>query len=358
MKRSGGRSGQSCRAVLVISLLLFLLFSSGNAQDQKEPRVIINGPSGITFPELTFTASTENLPDDLKYEWTVSQGSVISGQGTPAITVRLDNPGQLSSITVDLIVTWNNGKNSFDAHLTQSICLPEPPCCRAVDEFGDTNNGEMMHRLDNFWVELQNDPNAMGYIVFTRSEKLPGKAARQARWILDLINFRKYDPTRFIVVDSGFDTELRFRLYAIPIGAPNPEFLNPVEINPAKKLTKSLAYDNYSIFDYLYGNEYLQKNRKKKDMAILRDFRQSTFHPIYLNEVADLLKENAKMNLSIVVSPEKGLTLNPLLFGEVERNYLVNMRQIKTQRISVRIGAAIAGETRITLILNPLSQEK
>src|SRR5688572_279228 len=101
------------------------------------------------------------------YNWSVSQGIIGSGQGTPSITVEVEkaNAGQL-------IVTLNRGFNV--AHYPEvqksadcSMMIAPWPEPRMFDEFrtaGD-NCEEGFARLDSFFVELNNNPNDSGLIV-------------------------------------------------------------------------------------------------------------------------------------------------------------------------------------------------
>jgi len=54
------------------------------------PSISVDGPSGITPPggTMTFTAALNGgSQDGLTYNWTVTDGTIASGQGTPSITV-------------------------------------------------------------------------------------------------------------------------------------------------------------------------------------------------------------------------------------------------------------------------------
>src|SRR5690349_12448998 len=82
---------------IIFSTILALFFScSAFAQSEKSPCPEIDVSSGgvigkpgelITFA-ANVTGETVNL--DLKYEWTISQGTIVEGQGTS--TIRVDAP--------------------------------------------------------------------------------------------------------------------------------------------------------------------------------------------------------------------------------------------------------------------------
>src|SRR5258708_252071 len=76
---------------------------------------------------------------------------------------------------------------------------------RKFDEFGDVQNSDLMARLDNFAIQLQNDPTTKGFILIYRSRRdLPGLSNRLAmRSKGYLINSRGLLKERVIAVDGG-----------------------------------------------------------------------------------------------------------------------------------------------------------
>src|SRR5204863_8246308 len=58
---------------------------------------------------------------------------------------------------------------------------PKDTTARKFDEFGDVQYSDLIARLDNFAITLQNEPNTKGFIVVYRSRRdLPGLSNRMA----------------------------------------------------------------------------------------------------------------------------------------------------------------------------------
>lgn len=99
----------------------------------------------------------------------------------------------------------------------------ETPNAVKFTEFGKVTRGYVKMILDNFYVELNNNPSATGYIInfgsaieITRVEKV----------IRDQVNFRKFDRQRLVIVNGGKAEKLQTQFWLVPAGAepPIPEY--------------------------------------------------------------------------------------------------------------------------------------
>ncbi len=97
------------------------------------------------------------------------------------------------------------------------------------DEFGDIKCEDEMARLDNFALQLQNEPQARGVIIFfggiTFRGKLPkrGEAeARTARLKPYLVGRRGIPSAQVIVINGGYAKEWLAQLWVVPPGASMP----------------------------------------------------------------------------------------------------------------------------------------
>lgn len=96
---------------------------------------------------------------------------------------------------------------------------------RKFDEFGDIQASDLIARLDNFAVTLQNEPHARGFLVVYRTRRdLPGLANRYAHRMKGyLVETRGIEPARVVTVDGGYVSCLTQELWVVPIGAtPQP----------------------------------------------------------------------------------------------------------------------------------------
>jgi hypothetical protein len=96
---------------------------------------------------------------------------------------------------------------------------------RKFDEFGDVQYSDLIARLDNFAIQLQNEPASKGFILVYRTRRdLPGLSNRIALRTKDyLINSRGMARGRIITVDGGeADCQVQ-QLWIVPPGtAPTP----------------------------------------------------------------------------------------------------------------------------------------
>jgi hypothetical protein len=101
---------------------------------------------------------------------------------------------------------------------------PEIPKCRKFDEFPDIARNDEKARLDNYGIELQNDPNSTAYVIVYPAQKgRPGDVQKHTTRIVDyLINSRGIDARRFVTLVGPPRPELLVELWVCPQGAEAP----------------------------------------------------------------------------------------------------------------------------------------
>lgn len=185
------------------------------------PTLSVSGPAGITTPgdAMTFTANVSGGPE-VTYNWTVTGGTIESGQGTPSISVRttLEDAGSNITATVQLGGLDPNCNCTTSASETGSV--DTRPTAELVDEFGKLANDDVRARLDAFFVTLQNNPTNQGYIINYGTDR---EIAARERLITNHIAFRRFDRSRITLVRGGdLGTGINTKLYRVPPGAENP----------------------------------------------------------------------------------------------------------------------------------------
>jgi hypothetical protein len=184
----------------------------------------VSGPAGITQPgeTMTFTATvTGGTASNLTYNWTVSAGTIESGQGTPSITVRTTREMANSSVTATVDVGGQDPACNCprsDSETGGVAPLPQPV---QIDEFGVMPADDIRGRLDTFFAELANNPNNQGYIIIYGTDR---EIAARERLITNHIAFRNFDRSRITIVRGGTHESgtVYTKLYRIPPGADNP----------------------------------------------------------------------------------------------------------------------------------------
>src|SRR5438105_3818791 len=96
---------------------------------------------------------------------------------------------------------------------------------RKFDEFGDVQYSDLIARLDNFAIQLQNEPASKGFIVVYRTRRdLPGLNNAIALRSKDyLIDARGVARDKIVTVDGGeADCQIQ-ELWIVPVGTtPTP----------------------------------------------------------------------------------------------------------------------------------------
>lgn len=97
---------------------------------------------------------------------------------------------------------------------------------RKVDEFiGEVDYEDLIARLDNFAIELQNQPGALGHVIVYRSRRDPPSISqRYALLARDyLVRQRGIARNRLVTADGGRSGCLMYELWIVPPGAAPPE---------------------------------------------------------------------------------------------------------------------------------------
>ena len=190
------------------------------------PTIEIVCPTNIGMDQpITFTSratgGTPSIP--VVYNWTVSAGSIIEGQGTN--TIKVDTSG-LAGQTVRAYLTMP-GYGSLNCTADCGVSIPVPKITsRKFDEFPDIQRNDEKARLDNLVIELQNDPSATAYVVV-----YPGRASKRgdvqhhsSRIVEYIVNSRGIDEKRIVTLVGSTRNELFVELWVTPRGAtpPNP----------------------------------------------------------------------------------------------------------------------------------------
>jgi len=187
------------------------------------PTVTVSCPdTGTVGQPVTFTANVSGGDPSVTatYNWTVSAGTITSGQGTSSITV--DTAGVTGTITAT--VTVGGYDRSCNATASCTTSFPTVRVARKVDEYGNIRFNDEKARLDNFAIELQNDPTSQGYLICYGGRRgRAGEAqARCDRAKNYLVTTRGIDASRVVTVDGGYREDLTVELWVVPTGAQPP----------------------------------------------------------------------------------------------------------------------------------------
>lgn len=182
------------------------------------PTLTVDGPASAVQPGETMTFRANVVggnQQNITYNWTVSQGSIVSGQGTPQIVVGTEGLED-TNIQATVTITGDEGCNCEESASETGVIAGEPDP-ELVDEFGPIPNNDVKARLDIFANRLANEPTSSGYIVNYGSAR---DVTRRERLIRDyLVNDKGIDPSRLVFVNGGVESAIRTRLWIVPAGA-------------------------------------------------------------------------------------------------------------------------------------------
>ena len=224
------------RSIQSLSVVLLLMLASAASGQTSAPCGIvgIDGPSEAELgTPLVFKAKITGLlhAPKTRFNWSVSAGTIMAGQGTPGITVDTTGLGGVEVIaTVELSGAPAGCKKS--ASRTTQVKPPAIVCGIAFDRYGDLDFEDEKARLDNFAIQLLNVPESSGYIFMTAGmETFENEALeRLDRAKSYIVNVRELDPNRIVTVDCGFSQEFEITLRIIPPGILPPQCINPIEV--------------------------------------------------------------------------------------------------------------------------------
>ncbi len=196
-------------------------FVDGGEENSIRTRIFIKSCPGykIKGPEtsidsekpMIFFIEEKRHPMEIysgKYEWKVSQGKIIQGQGTDMIVVDVTN---LSDETVTATLEIEGlpekcGNKFSETGKVSGVTIGEP-----LDYFENIKANDVRDRIDLLIATLKNQSDlTMGYIVqYGQAEDV----RRREALIRNHLKFRKFDVNRIVFQYRGEEEEIRTRIW-------------------------------------------------------------------------------------------------------------------------------------------------
>jgi hypothetical protein len=233
-------------AVISLALLASAGVTASNQQKASpaptpNPCPVVRVSSADTVAEsapISFTADVRGGDPNVTptYNWTVSAGTISSGQGTSSITVDTTGiGGQSATATVEL--GGYDRSCSTTNSSTTSVSQKAAPAAK-FGEYVTPDLSANKAQLDKFVNALQSDPSAQGYIIAyggrTSHPEDAQKAADNATNYT--MNVRKIDGARTLSGTGGYREQPTIELWIAPAGGAPPEAtptVNPKDVKPA-----------------------------------------------------------------------------------------------------------------------------
>jgi len=200
------------------------------------PVVSVSCPSDAQPGSATFTASVSNGDPNMTptYNWSVSAGTISSGQGTSSIMVDTTNLGGQTVTATVSVGGADPSCTGTSASCTTSIIAVVPKVPVKFDEYGNIRFNDEKARLDNYAIQLQNEPGSTGTIVVYGSCQGEGQT-RGDRAKDYLVNTRGIEASRITVVDGGCRADLTVQLWVVPSGASAPAVEGAIDCPACRK---------------------------------------------------------------------------------------------------------------------------
>ncbi len=199
------------------------------------PTVSVSCPDSVDQGSAITFSSSLSSGANVTYNWSVSAGTITGGQGTSSITVDTANLGG-QSVTATVEVGGLDPACSRTASCSTSVKAPNAQSSK-FDEYGNIKFNDEKARLDNYAIQLQNQPGAQGYVVAYGS--CAGEAQARADRAKDyLVNTRQIDAGRLVTVDGGCRSDLSVELWIVPTGATPPAASTDNIISPCPECKK------------------------------------------------------------------------------------------------------------------------
>lgn len=228
-----------------ILLTLVLSLSVFSAFGQDCPTLNVTGPSSdpMEGTDMTFVVNVSGGDKNVTptYNWSLSAGTISSGQGTPVIWVDTSALGGYSvTATVEV---WGYDRHCNTVGSWTASVRPKSEPSRKIDEYGKIRWVAEKARLDNFAIELQNDPATTAYIITYGGRKSLPTAARTASQNArkHLVKTRGILESRIVWIDGGYREEPATELWIMPQDSTPPTAsptVDPSEIKKPKKAVK------------------------------------------------------------------------------------------------------------------------
>ncbi len=218
------------RLLLLTALVLPTLVTTARRGDAARaarqcPEIKVSCPDTVSpGEEVEFNAAVDAAAAAVKftYKWELSAGSITAGQGAP--TIKADTTGLSGGQTVTATVEVAGLAAGCERKASCTTALPTAIIGCRLDEYGNIAFDDEKARLDNFAIELQNDPTAEGYVTCYGGRRgYEGEARRRCERAKDYVaTVRGIEAARIVTVDGGFREDLTVRLVIVPAGADAP----------------------------------------------------------------------------------------------------------------------------------------
>ena len=203
------------------------------------PVVRVSCPDSVAEGEpVTYTADVSGGDAGVTptFNWTVSAGTISSGQGTSSITVDTTGTGG-QTITATVDVGGYARECATSSSCTITVTKKGPPAAK-FGEYTTPDLSANKAQLDKWVLALQQDPTAQGYLIaYGGRTSRPEDAQRAADNATDYtMKVRKMDGARTLSGVGGYREQPTVELWIAAEGGTPPmatPTVDPKDVKPA-----------------------------------------------------------------------------------------------------------------------------
>lgn len=152
------------------------------------------------------------------FNWSVSSGSIINGQGTRNITVDSKGSGNDRQIVADLLISGYSYECNVRATATVQVAAPP----KKVDEFGELPMVDEEGKLMSIVNYIATAPDRVHIIGYAGRNNVRGYTSDVLRRMKAFITKSGPGSERVIPVDGGFREQPFFEIWVVPVGSESP----------------------------------------------------------------------------------------------------------------------------------------
>lgn len=223
------RRALNCLAVICFSLPSLSMRTPPQSPGVQCPVIAVDclTQSAWAGEAITITANVAGADASLKlsYNWSLTAGVIVAGQGTPTISIYpTEITGQTITATVEVVGLDSSCGKTASCSLPTHYLLVS----RRFDKYGDLAFADEKKRLDHFAAQLKTEPDSQGHImVYGKRGARAGEAqARAARATDYLVNKQGIVTERLVTIDGGDHERFAIELWITPKGARPPSPLD------------------------------------------------------------------------------------------------------------------------------------
>ena len=155
------------RRVIFLTIISLSLSAAGFAQGKEDarcPRISVDGPAGIIPPgniaEFLGTV-TGDVPPNVTYLWTVSDGDIVSGRNDLRLNVRILKDG--GNVTATFNIDGLPRECPTNVSATYSYVVDPGPI--PIEEYSLMSLKKEYERLKLAAIKLRNYPNSVLFVI-------------------------------------------------------------------------------------------------------------------------------------------------------------------------------------------------